>query len=146
MRIVGTLDRFDRGIVHAILNCNKPRIRDYAIDFLVDTGSARTTVADFDVKKMGLDYDNLTSSKVPVSGTGGDVKAYPLKGCKISFELKSTTSVEHLKDVLALRHDYNTSIEEMKVMDQSSVLGMDVLKRYTIRFSQSKVILEYPTK
>lgn len=95
---------------------------------------------------MGLDYGKLARSKIPVSGLGGDVKAYHLERCNISFELEATTLVEHLKGVIALQHDYKTTIEQMKVMEQSSVLGMDILRHYTIKFGQSEVILDkYPT-
>ena len=55
MRICGLRGRGELGYVNAYLMCSDPEIND-PIRLYVDTGASRTTIADRDAIRLGLDY------------------------------------------------------------------------------------------
>ena len=65
MRIYGGRGRSNLGYVNAYLMCNRPRIND-PIRLYVDTGASRTTIADRDAIRLGLNYEQLEKSQAPV--------------------------------------------------------------------------------
>jgi predicted aspartyl protease len=61
MRIYGGRGRGNLGHVNAFLMCPNPEISK-PIRFYVDTGASRTTIADRDAIRLGLDYTQLQQS------------------------------------------------------------------------------------
>jgi hypothetical protein len=135
LRFVGEkVDRYNRGYAEAVLLSPKSDITN-PIDFLIDTGSAKTMISAFDAKNVGIDITKLKPSDKPVEGLGGDVNARDLGECQLVFQLYNTYLVENLDNILVLEKK-----EERK--ETSSILGMDILRNYNIRCSGQYIILE----
>jgi hypothetical protein len=103
---------------------------------VVDTGTAITTINEFDARGMKVDYSKLKKNKDSL-GIGGQVKSYFAESSHLYFG-KGIKSVD-VKPVKFLRQN---SVEPVIQERYPSLLGMDVLKNYEIRFTKSKVILE----
>lgn len=143
MRIYGGRGRGDLGYVNAYLICPNPRIND-PIRFYVDTGASRTTIADRDVARLGIDYAQLEEAETPVIGIGcKKVKGYLLRNVALVFRIsRSSFHVERLPLVTVLKHEPENE-EEREIADQlPSLLGVDILKKYSVRFTAKRVILE----
>jgi predicted aspartyl protease len=136
LRLLGEkLDRFNRGFIEALIFTPKFNILS-PVDFLVDTGAAKTTISASDAKSVGINPMKLRRSAKPVISLGGDVKARHLGKCQLVFRRHNTEIVEHLDDILVL--------EETKIQNSESpsLLGMDVLKNYIIKFIDGYIIIE----
>jgi predicted aspartyl protease len=134
LRLVGEkLDRFNRGFIQALIFTSKFNIAS-PVDFLVDTGAAKTTISASDAKNLGINSMALRRSIKPVEGLGGDVRARHLGKCQLVFRRYNTEIVEHLEDILVL--------EDGMKKESPSLLGMDVLKNYSIKCSDGYVIIE----
>jgi hypothetical protein len=123
--------------------CSKPKI-DAPIRFYVDTGASRTTIADRDAIRMGIDYARLKESKNPVIGIGCTaVKSYILKNSLVIFRMsKNSFHIERLPIITVLKHEPKSEEEQALVDQCPSLLGIDVLEKYSVRFTAKKVILE----
>ena len=103
---------------------------------VVDTGTAITTINEFDARQMKIDYSKL--KKNPDSlGIGGQAESYLGDSCHLYFG----EGIESV-DVQPVRFLKQGSIEIAIQERYPSLLGMDVLKNYKISFTESKVILE----
>lgn len=103
---------------------------------VVDTGTAITTINEFDARGMKVDYSKL--AKVQNSlGIGGQAEAYLADSCHLYFG-EGIESVD-VKPVKFLRQN---GVEKPTQELYPSLLGMDVLRNYEIRFTDSTVILE----
>lgn len=103
---------------------------------VVDTGTATTTINEFDARQMKIDYAKLTKNE-DLLGIGGSVESFTADSCHLYFG-EGIESVD-IKPVKFLRQ------LDVKNPDQQrypSLLGMDMLKNYKISFTDSKVILE----
>ena len=103
---------------------------------VVDTGTAITTINEFDARRMKVDYSKL--AKVQNSlGIGGQAEAYLADSCHLYFG-EGIESV-YVKPVKFLRQSIvRNPTQEL----YPSLLGMDVLRNYEISFTDSTVILE----
>lgn len=103
---------------------------------VVDTGTAITTINEFDARGMEVDYSKL--AKVQNSlGIGGQAEAYLADSCHLYFG-DGIESVD-VKPVKFLRQ---RSVEIPTQELYPSLLGMDVLRNYKISFTDSTVVLE----
>lgn len=135
MRIVGSkFDQYNRGYVEAFVISPKFDITN-PIDFLIDTGSAKTMIGELDARYVGIDISKLNPSKNPVEGIGGIVNARDLEECQLVFRLHETYLIENLNNVLVL--EKNPQNKEL-----SSVLGMDILRNFNIKCNGDYIILE----
>jgi hypothetical protein len=111
---------------------------DVNMDILlvVDTGTAITTINEFDSRQMKIDYSRLTKTQ-DLLGIGGSVESYTAESCHLYFG-EGIQSVD-IKPVKFLRQ---LIVDQADQERYPSLLGMDVLRNYKISFTESKVILE----
>lgn len=103
---------------------------------VVDTGTATTTINEFDARQMKIDYAKLTKNE-DLRGIGGSVESYTADSCHLYFG-EGIESVD-IKPVKFLRQ---LNVKNPDQQRYPSLLGMDMLKNYKISFTESKVILE----
>ena len=121
--------------IYAKFICDQLQIiRDILL--VVDTGTAITTINEFDAREMNLDYSKLTKNQNSL-GIGGSTESYLADSCHLYFG-EGIASVD-VKPVKFLRQ---RNVEKVDQERYPSLLGMDVLKNYKISFTDSKVILE----
>ena len=109
-------------------------VRDILL--VVDTGTAITTINEFDARQMNVDYSKLTRYQNSL-GIGGSAESYLADSCHLYFG-EGIESVD-IKPVKFLRQSNIATVDQERY---PSLLGMDVLKKYKISFSESKVVLE----
>lgn len=103
---------------------------------VVDTGTAITTINEFDARQMKIDYSKL-KRKQDSLGIGGSAESYVADSCHLYFG-EGIESVD-VKPVKFLRQ---LNVDKADQERYPSLLGMDVLINYRISFTESKVILE----
>ena len=103
---------------------------------VVDTGTAITTINEFDARKMQIDYSRLTKNQDSL-GIGGSAESFMADSCHLYFG-EGIESID-VKPVKFLRQ---INVEKADQERYPSLLGMDVLRNYKISFTESKVILE----
>ena len=106
-------------------------IRDILL--VVDTGTAITTINEFDARQMKVDYSNLTKYQNSL-GLGSSARSY-LAGSRHLYFGEGTGSVD-IKPVKFLRQSNIAKVDQERY---PSLLGMDVLRNYRISFTESKV-------
>lgn len=52
---------------------------------LADTGAARTTLLDRDLRVLSIPLDALEPAPVPIIGIGGTVRSFVLRGVELTF-------------------------------------------------------------
>lgn len=104
---------------------------------VVDTGTAITTINEFDARQMKIDYSKLKRNQDSL-GIGGRAESYLADSCHLYFgEGIESVDVKPVK-FLKQSHVVENAGQEL----YPSLLGMDVLRHYKISFTDSKVILE----
>ncbi|MGA2628310.1 MAG: aspartyl protease family protein [Candidatus Bathyarchaeia archaeon] len=143
MKIIGRLGERNLGNVTAILYAPTAHINT-PIRFYVDTGASATTICDRDAQRARVDYSHLRKVKAGIRGIGGDIDAYILPHCWIIFEFskENSTHIEYLDNVVIMKHKQHTNADHQRVRAIPSLLGLDVLRKYTVSFSNNHVILE----
>lgn len=115
------------------------------IRFVIDTGAARTIVSIADGIKLGLDFTKLEPSHERLKGVGGSVNALILEKCRLLFTDIQTDKMysEDIEDYIFVVSPFvKSQAKKRQVMSVPSLLGIDVLRKYTISFSSMSVILE----
>lgn len=94
-----------------------------------------------DANVLNLDYDKLEQGG-SVTGIGGRVNSYYLKDVTITFgDSEPLDHQETLDKILVLR-DFSQSEEQRRDLFKiPSVIGMDILRKYTIMFLGEEVEL-----
>lgn len=141
MRIIGAIGKSGLGYVSARLISPRYGI-NASIRFYVDTGASHTAIADRDAERIGINYGRLRIAPYKVSGVGGIVDGYLLHECMLVFQFSQCAHIEYLNNILVLKHNPQTEEEKRKVQSIPSLLGVDVLKSYTVRFANKTIILE----
>ena len=103
---------------------------------VVDTGTAITTINEFDARQMKIDYSKLTRRQDSM-GIGGSAESYTADSCHLYFG----EGIESV-DVAPVRILRQLNVEKPAQELYPSLLGIDVLRNYKISFTDSKVILE----
>ena len=74
------------GLYTIVATLRFPRLaKSVPIRFIVDTGARHTIISIPDAQKMGIEYDELQISSIPIKGIGGESEAYILRECKLLF-------------------------------------------------------------
>lgn len=143
LRVYGGRGRGRLGYVNVFLICPSPSIND-PIRLYVDTGASRTTIADRDAVRLNIDYTQLEQSPIPVIGIGSkNVKNYILRNVLLIFRVVGGGyHMERVREVTVLKHEPETAQEKARVDQIPSLLGIDVLEKYRIRFTKKRVVLE----
>ena len=135
MSIDGRLITGGLPFIYAKFICDQLQIiRDILL--VVDTGTAITTINEFDARAMKIDYSKLTKNQDSL-GIGGSAESYLADSCHLYFG-EGIESVD-VKPVKFLRQ---LNVEKVDQARYPSLLGMDILRNYKISFTDSKVILE----
>jgi len=103
---------------------------------VVDTGTAITTINEFDAREMKIDYSRLTKNQDSL-GIGGSAESYIADSSHLYFGER----IESI-DVKPVKFLRQINVEKADQERYPSLLGMDVLRNYKISFTESKVILE----
>jgi len=121
--------------IYAKFICDQLQVN---IDILlvVDTGTAITTINEFDARQMKIDYSKLTRKQDSL-GIGGSAESYVADSCHLYFG----EGIESI-DVTPVKFLRQLDVDKADQERYPSLLGMDVLINYRISFTESKVILE----
>jgi predicted aspartyl protease len=143
MKIYGGRGRGNLGYVNVYLMCSSPEVND-PVRFYVDTGASRTTIADRDAIRLGLDYDHLEESPHPSVGIGcRNVKTYVIREVALVFDAsRNAFHIEKLPVISVLKHEPRDEEERRNVDQIPSLLGVDLLEKYSVRFTKTHVVLE----
>ena len=134
MSIVGRLIKGWLPFIYVKFICDQLKVNKDIL-MVVDTGTAITTINEFDARGMNVDYSRLARIQNSL-GIGGQAEAYLAESCHLYFG-EGIESAD-VKPVKFLRQ---SGIEKASQEMYPSLLGMDVLKNFEISFSESTVIL-----
>jgi hypothetical protein len=143
-KIVGDIGIGGLGYINAIL-MNRPNRIYSPIRFCVDTGCSVTIISHLDALRIGLDdYSNNKSLQKSDQQTINGVRAfipYILSGAEILFNYEGTSILEYVGNIHVMPPPPTTTTRANEESNQISLLGVDVLKKFTISFSQDNIIL-----
>jgi predicted aspartyl protease len=135
MKIVGGIGESNLGFISAILIIPSLHIND-PIRFYVDTGASGTVIANKDAERLGIDKTSL--KPLDVHGIGGKAKCYLLPKSMLVFRFSDCMHIEYLNNAMVL----DSSPRQRQNFNTPSLLGVDILKNYSIRFTNKQIILE----
>lgn len=141
-KIVGDIGIGRLGYINAILMSRPNRIYS-PIRFCVDTGCSVTIISHLDALRIGLDYSNDKNLQKSDQQTINGVRAfilYILSDVEILFNSEGTSILEYVGNIHVMPPPTIASRTNDE-SNQISLLGVDVLKKFTISFSQNNIIL-----
>jgi hypothetical protein len=141
-KIVGDIGIGRLGYINAIVMSRPNRIYS-PIRFCVDTGCSVTIISHLDALRIGLDYSNNKNLQISDQQTINGVRAfipYILPDAEILFYSEGTSILEYVGNIHVMPPPTTTSRANDE-SSQISLLGVDVLKKFTISFSQNNIIL-----
>ena len=145
-KIVGDIGIGGLGYINAILMSRPNRIYS-PIRFCVDTGCSVTIISYLDALRIGLDYSNnkslQKSDQQTISGSRAFVP-HILPSAEIFFNSEGTSVLEYVGNIHVMPPP-STTTSDNKTNDESnqiSLLGVDVLKKFAISFSQNNIFLD----
>jgi hypothetical protein len=142
-KIVGDIGIGGLGYINAILMSRPNRIYS-PIRFCVDTGCSVTIISHLDALRIGLDYSNNKNLQISDQQTINGVRAfipYMLSGAEILFNSEGISILEYVGNIHVMPPPPTTTNRANDESNQISLLGVDVLKKFTISFSQNNIIL-----
>ena len=144
-KIVGDIGIGGLGYVNAIIMSRSNRIYS-PIRFCVDTGCSVTIISHLDALRIGLDdYSNNKNLQISDQQTINGVRAfipYILPDAEILFNSEGTSILEYVGNIHVMPPPPTTTSRANDESNQISLLGVDVLKKFTISFSQNNIILD----
>ena len=143
-KIVGDIGIGGLGYINAILMSRPNRIYS-PIRFCVDTGCSVTIISHLDALRIGLDYSNNKNLQISDQQTINGVRAfipYMLSGAEILFNSEGISILEYVGNIHVMPPPPTTTNRANDESNQISLLGVDVLKKFTISFSQNNIILD----
>jgi hypothetical protein len=144
-KIVGDIGIGGLGYINAILMSRPNRLYS-PIRFCVDTGCSVTIISHLDALRIGLDdYSNNKNLQISDQQTINGVRAfilYILPDAEILFSSEGTSILEYVGNIHVMPPPPPTITSRTNdESNQISLLGVDVLKNFTISFSQNNIIL-----
>ena len=142
-KIVGDIGMGGLGYVNAVVMSRPNRIYS-PIRFCVDTGCSVTIISRLDALRIGLDYGNNRSLQKSDQLTINGVRAfipYILPRVEILFNSEGTSILEYVGNIHVMPPSPATTSRANDETNQISLLGVDVIKKFTISFSQDNIIL-----
>ncbi|MFL6507642.1 MAG: aspartyl protease family protein [Nitrososphaeraceae archaeon] len=143
-KIVGDIGIGGLGYVNAIIMSRSNRIYS-PIRFCVDTGCSVTIISHLDALRIGLDYSNNKSLQKSDQQTINGVRAfipYILPGVEILFNSEGTSILEYVGNIHVMPPPHTTIGIANDESNQISLLGVDLLTKFTISFSHNNIILD----
>jgi hypothetical protein len=144
IRIQGIAVKGEHCYVTALFICDHLGI-SAPLRFLVDTGNTHTTLTEKTAKTLGIDVTTLSEKpKFKISGIGGSSAGYLLAGVRLVFKAADGTTVEEkLPHVRILKNPIPRNEEERKTLESiPDLLGLDVIRRFNLRFDKHLFYLE----
>jgi hypothetical protein len=143
-KIVGDIGIGGLGYINAILMSRPNRIYS-PIRFCVDTGCSVTIISHLDSLRIGLDYSNNKSLQISDQQTINGVRAfipYILSSAEILFNSEGISILEYVGNMHVMPPPPRTNTSRANdESNQISLLGVDVLKKFIISFSQNNIVL-----
>ena len=142
-KIVGDIGIGGLGYVNAVVMSRPNRIYS-PIRFCVDTGCSVTMISRLDALRIGLDYGNNRSLEKSDQRTINGVRAfipYILPRAEILFNSVGTSILEYVGNIHVMPPSSASNSRANDETNQISLLGVDVIKKFTISFSQNNIIL-----
>ena len=142
-KIVGDIGIGGLGYINAILMSRPNRIYS-PIRFCVDTGCSVSIISHLDALRIGLDYSNNIRLQKSDHPTINGVRAfipYMLPDAEILFGSGGTSILEYVGNMHVMPPPPATTSRANDESNQISLLGVDVLKKFPISFSQNNIIL-----
>jgi hypothetical protein len=143
-RIQGIAVKGELCYVTALFICDYLQIKT-PIRFVIDTGSVHTTLAEHKARELNIDTSILSQKvKIETRGIGGIGKAHYLGGVRLVFSSTNGEEIEEkLNCVHILENPPPRSDKDIKAYEAiPNLLGLDVLRNYTIHFKKNNVYLE----
>ncbi len=103
------------------------------IEFLIDTGAAKTVVMEGDSEILGIDYNILSKSAIGLIGIGGSIETYDARNASLHFALK--TGEEHVIKMDSIRIAKRTKMAVIKP-SMPSMIGRDILNKYKLEYDK----------
>jgi hypothetical protein len=142
-KIVGDIGIGGLGYVNAVVMSRPNRIYS-PIRFCVDTGCSVTMISRLDALRIGLDYGNNRNLEKSDQRTINGVRAfipYILPRAEILFNSEGTSILEYVGNIHVMPPSPASNSRANDETNQISLLGVDVIKKFTISFSQNNIIL-----
>lgn len=141
MKIIGRRGQGNLGYVRPVLMCPQLGINS-PIRMVVDTGASRTVISERDALRLNIDYSTLTPEPDAL-GVGGLVKCYSAGQAALTFKVsRNSWHTERLDSLHFLKCESDDPIERLASLRLSSLLGIDILDRYSVRFTRTRIYLE----
>ena len=118
--------------------------------FLMDTGADTTMINSLDAEKLGIVYkDSIDGVGVPffggqpleeakkVKGVGGEISTYCVKNVMLILRTNTNNHIEYHTEYLD-----NIWIPEGGVIEIPSLLGRDIINRFSISYNSNDKILD----
>lgn len=132
--------------VTALFYCDHLGIAGVPVKFLVDTGNVHTTLTETTAKRLGIDTTTLFSGKpsLRISGVGGSAEGYRVVNVRLVFTDTDGNPVEEkLQVVSVMKLPKPRDEDERKALELiPDLIGLDVIRRYSIRFEKNLMFLE----
>jgi hypothetical protein len=125
--------------VRPTLTCSNPFIFN-AITFRIDTGCDITTLSLDDALNIKLDFSKL-GKPFDVLGASGKIPTYQLFNCGLSFDLDNCILLEKM-NLIHISYPVVTNENAESIKNIPSLLGMDFIQRYSMRYDNYFVYLE----
>ncbi len=141
MRLKGYWGEYDAPFIHAEVLCENFNIKG-SVEFLVDTDSSKTIISEGDRERLGIAYSQLQKSDKKSVGIGGSVEIYFVRDVKLVFVSDDgKIHTEKLSEMFVPKHKPKTKEDEEKIKKIPSLLGRDILNRYTLVINKKKKII-----
>jgi hypothetical protein len=135
MKIRGYWGRFDAPFVKARFACKKFGIND-VVNFMVDLGASSTIISDKDAQALGIAYAGLQKLSRGVTGIGGQVKTYLMKGIDLSFKSDLGLYRANMDHVFVIKQAQKRDPQAEKLIP--SILGRDFLNQMALLVDKRK--------
>lgn len=119
--------------ITAVVFTKKPKVTG-PVAFVLDTAATTSAICDVDARRLGINLSELKSNTMNIRGIGGVKKILFLRGASIMF-------VDEKR-----RETYSVSVPRLSVIEHvmgfPSLLGIDVLHRFSISMRRNSVFLK----
>lgn len=116
------------------------------VDFLLDTGAAKTTISEKDARRLNINYDSLTRTDKVHIGVGGIVNVYLLKGVELLFKSDQGIVKEKFDEIEVIKTPGSDQHSITAANRIPSLIGCDFLEergyRLIFDLSGKKVYIE----
>ncbi|MHB1830068.1 MAG: retroviral-like aspartic protease family protein [Candidatus Micrarchaeaceae archaeon] len=103
------------------------------IEFLIDTGAARTVIMEKDAEKLAIDFNSLSKSTIGLIGIGGAIETYDAKNASLHFAIKPGEDYAIKMDSIRIAR---VPKRAATTPSMPSMIGRDILNRYKLEYDK----------